>query len=77
MPKRIFIGGLSARTTEADLQRLCSPLEGFSSLEMQRAEDGSQQGVAEFSSDEAGTGALRKLRGERLDGMTIRVSETR
>ena len=77
MPKRIFIGGLSARTTEADLQRLCGNLDGLSSLKMERAEDGSQQGVVEFSSDEMGTAALRKLQGERLDGNAIRVSEAR
>lgn len=77
MPKRIFIGGLSARTTEDELVELCRGLDGLRSVRLEHSADGSGAGIVEFTNDESGTAALRKLQGQTLDGRALHVSEAR
>jgi RNA recognition motif-containing protein len=74
MPKRIFIGSLSAQTTEADLESLCRNLQDVSSINPERAEDGSLRVLVEFTTDSAGTAALEQLQGKRLHDRTLTVS---
>lgn len=77
MPKKIFIGGLSAQTTETELQGLCRSMDGLTSVRMERDADGLPRGVAEFANDDSGTAALRRLQGQSLNGQLLRVSEAR
>lgn len=77
MPKRIFIGGLSAQTTDAELQGLCRGMSGLGGVRLERGADGGVRGVAEFETDADGTTALRQLQGKSLNGQRLSVTEER
>ena len=85
MPKKIFIGGLSATTGEASIQRLLAPFGTVLALQVGEDELASTSGsevrafgqtqsvVATFEDDAAGERAIEALNGALIDGNTVTV----
>ena len=85
MPKKIFIGGLSATSGEASLLRLLSPFGTVVSLQTVEDEPAAASGsevrafgqtqrvVVTFEDDAAGERAIQELNGALIDGNTVTV----
>ena len=86
MPKKIFIGGLSATSAgEAPLRQLLSPFGTLVSLQVVEDEPASAAGsevsafgqtqgvVVTFDDDTAGERAIQELNGALIDGNTVTV----
>ncbi len=73
MARKIFIGELSATTTQASLQAAFDDYGTISSISI----DGNHDGHIEYRTDEAGDTAIARMNGATLDGATIVVREER
>jgi RNA recognition motif-containing protein len=85
MPKKIFIGGLSATATEASLQQLFAPFGEVVSVELLAeppdATAGSEVqgygqmpgGTVTFADEAAGERAIAEMNGAALEGGTVTV----
>ena len=72
MPKRIFIGGLSAQTTREELQELFSGLASPVSVRMATSDDAkSQDAYVEMASDDEAAAAIKRLNGREVQGRKI------
>ena len=85
MPKRISIGGLSATTTEASLQRMLEPFGTVVSVRLTeddsaatstadvRTFEQTQGATVTFEDDASGERAMQELNGALVEGNAIRV----
>ena len=72
MPKRIFIGGLSAQTTSDELQSMFTGLVQPVSIRIADADDGrSREAYVEMASDEDAAAAIQRLNGRDLNGRKV------
>ena len=86
MPKKIFIGGLSATATEASLQEMFAPFGSVLSVELLSEPPaptaGSEVqgygqmpgGTVTFADEAAGERAIEELNGAAVDGGTLTVA---
>ena len=79
MPKRIFIGGLSVATTDTTINTQFAPYGTLVSAAINRDQSGASLGNAnaEYTTDQAGTGAIAAKNGTQIDGSTISVAPAR
>ena len=80
MAKRIYVGNLSAGTTDSNLQTLFAPHGTVQSAKVIMDRDtGSSKGFGfvEMDSDAQAQAAITALNGHEADGRTLKVNEAR
>jgi cold-inducible RNA-binding protein len=78
MAKRLFVGGISWGTTDADLRKAFEPFGEISEAKVITERDTGRSrgfGFVTFVQDEDAKAAISKMHGTRLDGRTITVNE--
>ena len=75
MPKKIFIGGLSATTTNPTIQTNFSPFGTIVAYGVNFDANGTSLGTAnvEYTTDQAGTAAIAAKNNSVIDGRRISV----
>ncbi|MFB3906135.1 MAG: RNA recognition motif domain-containing protein [Acidobacteriota bacterium] len=80
MTMKLYVGNLSYRTSDSDLQQLFSQAgEVQSAILITDRETGRSRGFGfvEMASREAGERAIREFNGKEVDGRTLTVNEAR
>lgn len=76
MPKKIFIGDLSATTTVSTINNAFSPYGTIVSTDLHSDPTGGPSTCdLEYTTDQAGTDAINNMNGTTLDGATIVVRD--
>lgn len=77
---KLYVGNLSKQTTDAQLQTLAQPFGTPSNAHVAKDKVSGQSrgfGFVEFANDEEARAAIAGLHGKVVDGMTLKVNESR
>ena len=78
MPKKLFVGGLSWGTTDADLRKVFAPYGEITEAKVVTERDTGRSrgfGFVTFARDDDAKTAVSKMHGMTLDGRTITLNE--